>query len=39
LKKKNKDIKFPSIDDGLKGIKFIFAAKKSSQNNGKWIKL
>tara|TARA_Y100000741_G_scaffold140054_1_gene105685 strand:- start:45 stop:1235 length:1191 start_codon:yes stop_codon:yes gene_type:complete len=39
LKKKNKDIRFPSIDDGLKGIKFIFAAKKSSQNNGKWIKL
>tara|TARA_Y100000748_G_C15430968_1_gene463231 strand:- start:32 stop:964 length:933 start_codon:yes stop_codon:yes gene_type:complete len=39
LKKKNKDIKFPSIDDGVKGIKFIFAAKKSSKNNGKWIKL
>ena len=39
LKKKNKDIKFPSIDDGVKGIKFIFAAKKSSNNNSKWEKI
>ncbi len=38
-KNKNKKIKFPSIDDGVRGIKFIFAAKKSSNNNGKWIKL
>ncbi len=38
-KKKNKKIKFPSIEDGVKGIKFIFAAKKSSNNNSKWIKL
>jgi hypothetical protein len=30
---------FPSIEDGLKGIKFVFTAKKSSQNNSKWFKL
>tara|TARA_B100001123_G_scaffold447603_1_gene605675 strand:- start:1014 stop:2210 length:1197 start_codon:yes stop_codon:yes gene_type:complete len=37
----NKNYKqiFPSIEDGVKGIKFIFAAKKSSNNNSKWIKL
>ncbi len=29
----------PSIDDGVKGIKFIFAAKKSSNQNSKWIKI
>ena len=37
-KKKYKQI-FPGIEDGVKGIKFIFAAKKSSNNNSKWIKL
>ena len=39
--KKNKKYKntFPTIDDGLKGIKFIFAAKNSSNNNSKWIKI
>ena len=35
----NKKQIFPSIDDGVKGIKFIFAAKKSSNRNSKWIKL
>ena len=30
---------FPSIEDGVKGIKFIFAAKNSSNKNSKWIKL
>ena len=29
----------PSIEDGVKGIKFIFAAKKSSNLNSKWIKI
>ena len=38
-KRKTNKHKFPSIDDGVKGIKFIFAAKKSSNNNSKWIKL
>ena len=39
--KKNKKFKFihPSIDDGVRGIKFIFAAKKSSDKNSKWIKI
>ena len=30
---------FPSIDDGVKGIKFIFAAKQSSNDNSKWLRL
>jgi predicted dehydrogenase len=30
---------FPNIEDGLKGIKFVFAAKKSSNNNSKWFKV
>ena len=30
---------FPTISDGVKGIKFIFAAKKSSNLNSKWIKI
>ena len=38
-KRKSKTNKFPSIEDGVKGIKFIFAAKKSSNNNAKWVKL
>ena len=29
----------PSVNDGVKGIKFIFAAKKSSNLNSKWIKI
>ena len=29
---------FPTIEDGVKGIKFIFAAKESSNNNSNWIK-
>ncbi len=38
---KNKKFKYthPSIKDGVKGIKFIFAAKKSSKQNSKWIKI
>lgn len=30
---------FPSIEDGVKGIKFMFAAKESSDKNSDWIKL
>tara|TARA_B100001123_G_scaffold450580_1_gene622127 strand:+ start:2174 stop:3379 length:1206 start_codon:yes stop_codon:yes gene_type:complete len=37
--KNNFDLSFPTIDDGVKGIEFIFAAKKSSMNNGRWIKI
>ncbi len=39
--KRNKKYKFlhPSVEDGVEGIKFIFAAKKSSNQNSKWIKI
>ena len=37
--KKNLKVSHPNINDGVKGIKFIFAAKKSSKNNSKWIKI
>jgi len=30
---------FPGIEDGVKGIKFMFVAKDSSNRNSKWIKL
>ena len=36
---KKNNYTFPSIEDGVKGIKFIFAAKNSSNRNSKWIKL
>ena len=41
IQSKNKNLKpsYPTIDDGVKGIKFIFAAKKSSKLNSKWIKI
>ena len=40
-RKKNKKFNYvhPTIKDGVKGIKFIFAAKKSSDQNSRWIKL
>ena len=36
---KKSEFTFPNIEDGLKGIKFVFAAKKSSNNNAKWFKV
>ena len=36
---KNKKYSFPTIDDGVAGIKFIYAAKKSSNLNSRWVKL
>ena len=43
IQKRKKNAKFnyvhPTIKDGVKGIKFIFAAKKSSDQNSKWTKL
>ena len=36
---KKSEFTFPNIEDGLKGIKFVFMAKKSSNNNAKWFKL
>ena len=39
-KNKNKSKSLhPTVDDGVKGIKFIFAAKKSSKLNSKWVKI
>ena len=37
--KTNNNFKFPTVIDGVKGIKFIYAAKKSSNHNSRWIKL
>ena len=38
-KNKRNNFIHPSIDDGVRGIKFIFAAKKSSNQNSKWIRI
>ena len=38
-KKNNSKLVHPTVNDGVKGIKFIFAAKKSSNLNSKWIKI
>jgi len=39
LSKKKSSSLVPNIQDGVKGIKFMFAAKESSDKNSKWIKL
>ncbi len=39
LKKNKKKSVHPTVNDGVMGIKFIFAAKKSSNLNSKWIKI
>ena len=36
---KKTNYSFPGIEDGVKGIKFMFAAKDSSNKNSRWIKL
>jgi len=36
---KKSEFTFPNIEDGLRGIKFVFTAKKSSNNNAIWLKL
>ena len=36
---KKNNYSFPGIEDGVRGIKFIFAAKNSSNKNSRWIKL
>ena len=38
-KKLDKDVTFPGIADGVAGMAFIEACVKSSQKNGKWMKL
>jgi predicted dehydrogenase len=37
-KKVDKDVDFPGIEDGVKGMAFIEACVKSSAKNGKWTK-
>jgi predicted dehydrogenase len=34
----DKDVQFPGLEDGAKGVAFIEAAVKSSKGNGKWVK-
>ncbi|WP_119388333.1 Gfo/Idh/MocA family protein [Taklimakanibacter lacteus] len=38
-KKADKDVTFPGIEDGVAGMAFIEACKKSSARNGKWTKV
>jgi predicted dehydrogenase len=38
-KKVDKDVDFPGIEDGVKGMAFIEACVKSSSKNGKWTKV
>ena len=38
-KKRDKDVAFPGIADGVAGMAFIEACVKSSEKNGKWTKL
>jgi predicted dehydrogenase len=38
-KKVDKDVDFPGIEDGVKGMAFIEACVKSSTKNGKWTKV
>jgi predicted dehydrogenase len=34
----DKDVQFPGLEDGAKGVAFIEAAVKSSKSNGRWVK-
>ena len=38
-KKPDKDVQFPSIEDGVAGMAFIEACVKSSAKNGRWMKV
>ncbi len=38
-KKPDKDVDFPGIEDGVRGMAFVEACVKSSAKNGKWTKL
>jgi predicted dehydrogenase len=38
-RKADKDVMFPGIEDGVAGMAFIEACKKSSAKNGKWTKV
>lgn len=36
---KQEDYEFPTVDDGLRGMKFIYAAVKSAEKNSAWVEL
>ena len=38
-KKPDRDVIFPTVEDGLAGMEFIEAAVKSSKQGGKWVKV
>jgi predicted dehydrogenase len=38
-KKPDKDVMYPTVEDGLKGMEFVEAAVKSSAKGGKWVKV
>jgi len=38
-KLKDKDVAFPTVEDGMAGVAFIEAAVKSSAKDGKWVKV
>jgi len=38
-RKSDKDVIFPTVEDGLKGMEFVEAAVKSSAKGGKWVKV
>ena len=38
-KKAKKDVIYPTVDDGLKGVQFVSACVKSSAKNASWVKL
>ena len=38
-KKADPAVPFPTVTDGVRGVAFVEAAVKSSQGNGKWVKV
>ena len=38
-RKADKDVIYPTVEDGLKGMEFVEAAVKSSARGGKWVKV
>ncbi|MAZ26945.1 MAG: oxidoreductase [Cytophagaceae bacterium] len=35
----SKEVEFPTVEDGLRGMQFIYAAVASSENNASWVSL
>jgi predicted dehydrogenase len=38
-KKPDRDVIYPTVEDGLKGMEFVEAAVKSSAKGGTWVKV